>query len=107
MKILHMLALGAAMAVLSLALADPAFDAGQFGRMKGILDVCGRVNARDASQYLLQMKAMIGSATKAEVDQAAKTDEYQQAYQAITTELNNMDTDAKVQACSGYLSASS
>lgn len=106
MKILHMLSLGAAMAVLSLALADPAFDAGQLGRMKGILEVCGQVNARDASQYLLQMKALIGNATKEEVDQAAKTDEYQQAYQSITTELNNMDPDAKVQACSGYLSVS-
>ncbi len=106
MKILHVLSLGAAMAVLSLALADPSIDAGQLGRMKGILEVCGRVDTRDASQYLLQMKALIGNATKQEVDQAAKTDEYQQAYQSIAAELNNMDPDSMAQACSGYLSAS-
>jgi hypothetical protein len=103
MRILHILVLGGAMACPPVALADLPFDAGKLGHMKGILDVCSKATPRGASDYLLQMKAMIGAATKAMVDEAAKTEEYQQAYQSIRSEFSNMAQDEVVAACTSYL----
>ncbi len=102
----HILVLACALAVPAITAANPAFDEGELGRMRGILDTCGKVNALEASHYLLQMKALIGNATRSEVDQAARTEAYQQAYQAVTAELGSLDRDAMIQACNGYLGTS-
>ncbi len=103
MKTVHMILVAAAIAASTLVLADPGFDAGQFGRMRGILDTCSKFDAVGASHYLLQMKSLIGNATKQDVDEAMKTETYQEAYQAVVTELANMDPDGREKACTGYL----
>ncbi len=90
----------------ALALADPAFDVAQLGRMNGILKVCGRVNPQQASKYLLQIKALIGDATRETVDEATRSEQYQQAYEAITDELGNLGPDELVQACDRYFASS-
>lgn len=90
----------------SLALADPSFEVAQFGRMNGILNSCSRVNAQQASKYLLQIKALIGDANREAVDEARKSEPYQQAYQAITEELGNLGHDELAQACDRYLAVS-
>lgn len=97
--------LAAAAACPSLALADTTFDAAQLGRMQGILSACSRVSPRQASNYLLQIKAFIGDASKESVDQAARTDEYQQAYQAVTNELRAMEKEDRERACASYFAA--
>lgn len=102
MKILHVLALGG-MLVATPTWAASSVDAGKLGHMRGVLDTCTRVNPQQASQYLLQMKAMIGDATKQMVDEAAQTDEYQQAYQSVTDELHDMSADEMSKNCSLYL----
>ncbi len=104
MKTMSILVFAAVMAYSEATLADSTVDAAQLGRMQGILNVCAKVNPRDASKYLLQIKAVIGDASKQAVDHAAKTDEYQQAYQAVTEELKNMAPEEMVQACNRYLS---
>lgn len=103
MKTVHLILVAAAVAASTLVLADPGFDAGQLGRMRGILDTCSKFDAVGASHYLLQMKSVIGNATKQEVDEAIKTDTYQGAYQAVVTELANMDPDEREKTCTGYL----
>ncbi len=87
------------------AVAAPSLDAGRLGHMKGIVDVCSRVNARDASRYFLQMKEMIGDAPRDALAQLTKSDEYQQAYQSVTSELKSMEPDEMGRACSVYLGA--
>ncbi len=101
-----MILVAAAIVASSLVLADPGFDVGQLGRMRGILDTCSKFNAVDASRYLLQMKSLIGNASKQEVDEATKTGTYQEAYQAVVTELDNMDLNDREKACTGYLTVS-
>ncbi len=105
MKTVNFLVLAGVMAYPQLALAESTVDAAQLGRMQGILNVCTRVNPREASKYLLQIKALIGDASKQSVDQATRTEEYQQAYQAVTEELKNMAPDEMAQACNRYLTA--
>lgn len=103
MKFLQVLALGGAMAFASPAPAEATFDSAQLGHMKGVLDVCAKLNPREASDYLLQMKRLIGDATKDMVAEAAMTGEYQQAYQSITAELSSMVQEEMSKACSAYL----
>ncbi len=107
MKTVHMMLVATAIVASSLVLADPGFDAGELGRMRGILDTCSMFNAVGASRYLLQMKSLIGNASKQEVDEAIKTGAYQDAYQAVVTELGNMDPNEREKACTGYLAVSS
>ncbi len=106
MKTMHIIILVGTMVCSPVILADPSFDVGQLGHMKGIVDVCSKVNPRQASNYFLQMKELIGDATKQSVDQAARTEEYQQAYQAVTTQLRDMSQEEMTQACTGYLTTS-
>ncbi len=106
MKTKHILVLAGVMACSPVALAESTVDAAKLGRMNGILNVCTSVNPQQASKYLLQIKALIGDATKQAVNAATKTEEYQQAYQTVTEELKNMAPDEMSQACNRYLTES-
>ena len=103
MKVLHILVLGGAMVCSTIALAELPFDPGKLGHMKGVLDVCSKATPREASDYFLRMKSAIGNATKEMVDDAAKTEEYQQAYQSVRSELSNKAQDEMATACTAYL----
>lgn len=103
MKAMQVFALVMAMAYPTISLADTSVDSSQFGRMKGILSACSSVNPREASKYLLQIKTLIGDATKETVDQAARTEEYKQAYHDVTEELGSMNRDDMARACADYL----
>ena len=80
-------------------------EAATLGQMKGVLDGCTAINPRAASSYLLHMKEVIGSATKAMVDEAEHSEDYQQAYDSVRTQLNALAQDKRVAACESYLSA--
>lgn len=103
MKIRHILVLGGAMICSPVALAELPFDAAKLGHMRAVLEVCSKVAPREASNYLLQMKSLIGKATKAMVDEAARTDEYQAAYQSVGSELSGKSHDELASACTSYL----
>lgn len=105
MKTMQVFVLVMAMASPTITLADTSVDTRQFGRMKGILSACSSVNPREASKYLLQIKTLIGDATKDTVDQAARTEEYKQAYHDVTVELGSMNRDDMARACADYLAA--
>lgn len=104
MKILRILVTGGVMACSTVTLADLPFDPGKLGHMRGVLDVCSRAMPRVASDYFLQIKSLIGDATKEMVAEAAKTEEYQQAYQSVRSELGNKAQDEVATACTSYLS---
>lgn len=103
MKIRHILVLGAVMAVSPIAHAELPLDAAKLGHMKGVLDVCGSAVPRKASDYLLQMKSMLGKATKAEVNEAAKSEEYREAYQSVRSRLSGLTRDELTTECTAYL----
>ncbi len=103
MQVLRIVLFSAAIAGSMVVHADAPIDAAQLGHMKGLVDVCGRVAPRDASQYLLQLKATIGDASRETVAQVSRSQEYQQAYQAVSAELKGMAPDEMARACSAYL----
>jgi len=79
------------------------FDPATLGHMKGVLESCSGVNRQAASQYLLQMKALIGTASKQEVAKIRKTRAYQAAYQSVRAELSNREPQALASTCASYL----
>ncbi len=107
MKILRILIIGGVAVFQSVALADSSIDAAKLGYMKGVLDTCGSISPQDASEYLLQMKSYLGSATRESVSKAMQTDEYQQAYQSIRAKLkdetSNMTRDQEAATCTSYM----
>ncbi len=103
MKRIQVLVLVTAMTYPTIDFADPSVDPGQLGRMRGILSACSSVNPREASKYLLEIKTLIGDATKETVDQVTKAEEYKQAYHDITGELGSMSRDEMARACTNYL----
>lgn len=103
MKRIQILVLAAAMAYPITNFASSLVDPGQLGHMRGILSACSRVNPREASKYLLEIKTLIGDATKETVDQATRAEEYKQAYHDVTEELGSMNRDDITRACTNYL----
>ncbi len=85
------------------ALAEAPFDPETLGHMKAVLDSCGRVNRQAASEYLLQMKAMIGPATRDSIKKAERTQAYQIAYQSVHSQLANSDPQDFAVICKAYL----
>jgi hypothetical protein len=103
MRLYRILVLCSAVVGTPSALAGHSFDAGALGRMEGVLAVCAKVTPREASTYLLKIKALIGAAPKDSVSEAHKTEEYRQAYQSVSDELSNLTQDGVTEACAGYL----
>lgn len=103
MNPVRQITLGVVIASIAVARADVPFDAGKFGHMKAVLDVCGRVAPRQATGYMLEMKSLIADASRAVVDEATRTDAYQQAYESTRSTLSELESDAVATACSGYL----
>lgn len=103
MKILYILLCAGVATGPAVAQAGLPFDAGKLGQMKALVDVCSKATPREASKYLLQTKSLIGNATKQTVDEAAATEEYQQAYEAIRSKFSNLSQDGIVDACTSYL----
>lgn len=103
MKLVRLFIVAFTIASAAAAHAEVPFDAGKFGHMKAILDGCGRLAPRQASGYLLEMKSLIADATKAMVDEAVKTEAYQQAYAETRSQLSELAPDEVATACSGYL----
>lgn len=103
MKVVKALTLLGAVACAPAVLAEATFDPATLGHMKAVLENCNKVNRQQASQYLLQMKALIGGATKEDVDRASKTQAYQVAYHEVSDELRDRSPQELDAACSAYL----
>jgi hypothetical protein len=99
MKILRILCLVAAIVIPQLVLAELPFTNDAFGKVEGILDFCAKVNPQAASKYQEQKKALVKDVPEKEVAEARKTQEYKDAYDAVTSELGQLPKDKAVEAC--------
>jgi len=87
----------------SLAWAEFPFDVGKLGHMKAVLEMCSRASPQAATYYMLQIKSLIGDASKDVVARAARTDEYQQEYQVVRSDLSSLTQEGLKQECLSYL----
>ncbi len=85
--------------------AQAAVDPAALGHMKAVLALCTRSNPQKASEYLLQMKSMIGDATREAVEQASRTDAYAGAYESVRSDLGSRAPEDVGRVCDSYLSS--
>jgi len=83
--------------------AEFPFDVGKLGHMRAVLEMCSRASPQAATYYMLQIKSLIGDASKDVVARAARTDEYQQEYQSVRSDLTSLTQEGLKQECVSYL----
>jgi hypothetical protein len=103
MKTLRILCVTAAILVPQLVLAKLPFPNETFGKLEGILDFCAKADPQSASKYQGQKKAVVKEATEKEVAEARQSQEYKDAYDAVSTELGKEPKEKLAETCAASL----
>lgn len=103
MKTYRMLCLGIALAIVPVAFAKLPFSNQAFGTVEGTLDFCAQTDTGSAPKYQERKKILVKDLPEKEVAEARASQEYQDAYQGITTELEKQPKEKVVEACTAYL----
>ncbi|SRR6266550_6003470 len=103
MKIHQSLCLGMVLVVAPLALAKLPFSDEAFGKVEGTLDFCAQADAASAPKYQERKKMLVKDLPEKEVADARASQEYLDAHQEITTELEKLPKEKVVEACTAYL----
>ena len=103
MKIRPILCLSVAFVIPQLAAAKLPFSVDSLAKMEGILDFCAKVDTQAAAKYQEREKLIAGDASKEELADARKTQEYKDAYQEISDKLAKAPTESAAKACIAYL----
>jgi hypothetical protein len=103
MKIYKVMCLGAALAIAPLALAKLPFTNDAFGKVEGTLDFCAQVDPHAAPKYQERKKALVEGVPEKEVEEARETQEYKDAYDWVTDELDESPKEHAADACSAFL----
>jgi hypothetical protein len=107
MKLRRILTSCVVLAVAQIALADePVRPSGkELGMAEGILSKCAQVDPRDAARYRQQVQMITQGVSAKVVAEVRKSDEYQQAYDAITESLSQVSEENALKACTHSLAA--
>lgn len=106
MKILRIVCVTAAILFPQLMLAKLPFPNDTFGKLEGILDFCAKADPQSASKYQAQKKTLVKDATEKEVAEARQSQEYKDAYDAVSTELGKEPKDKVAETCAASLEGS-
>ncbi len=103
MKIYRMLCLGTALVMAPVALAKLPFSNDAFGKVEGTLDFCAHTDSASSAKYRERKKILVKDVPEKEVAEARASQEYLDAHQEITTELEKLPKEKVVEACTAYL----
>jgi hypothetical protein len=103
MKIYRILCLGTALVMAPVALAKLPFSNEAFGKVEGTLDFCAQTDTASAPKYEERKKVLVKDVPEKEVAEARASQEYLDAHQEITTELDKLPKEKVVEACTAYL----
>jgi hypothetical protein len=81
------------------ALADLPMSRPALGQLEGILNFCAKVDPSMAKQYQERSALLLGKASDKDLADARDSDEYRQAYDAVSAELAKVEKDHAVQTC--------
>ena len=100
MKTSRMLCLCAAIALPQFALAaEPALNKKSLGQVEGIVDFCAQANPQTAKSKGTAAPSVFKASQK-DLEDARKSDEYKEAYDAITAALTELPKEQVSEACS-------
>jgi len=102
MKILRTFFFSALLAVPNLAVAKlPPNSA--LGQVEGTLDFCAQADPQSAAKYVEFKKALVQGEPEKDVNEARKSSEYKNSYDAIGEVLGKVPKDQAVKACISFL----
>jgi hypothetical protein len=100
MKTSRMLCLCAAIALPQFALAaEPSLNKKSLGQVEGIVDFCAKVNPQIAKSKGMATPSVFKASQK-DLEDARNSDEYKEAYDAITVALTDLPQEQVSEACS-------
>jgi len=103
MKTQRMLCLGTVLVIAPVALAKLPFSNDAFGKVEGTLDFCAQTDTASAPKYQERKKMLVKDLPEKEVAEARASQEYLDAHQEMTTELEKLPKEKVAEACTAYL----
>jgi hypothetical protein len=74
-----------------------------FGKMKGILNYCGKIDAGSSAKYQERAKLLAMDAPEKELTEARKSVHYLESYDSINADLEKEPMENSVPSCRAYL----
>ena len=103
MKINRILLICAATMIPQLVNAKLPFSNDSFGKMEGILNYCGKIDAGSGAKYQERAKLLVKDVPEKEVTEARKSAEYKESYELVGAQLEKAPRENSMQACRAYL----
>jgi hypothetical protein len=103
MRIHRSLLLGVALVIPQLGGAQLPFPNQAFAKLEGTLDFCAKANPKDSEKYEKLKRELVKGASEKDVLETRKTQEYQDAYEQLTSEFTRMQKVKAIKACSASL----
>ena len=103
MKINRILFVCAAIMIPQLVNAKLPFSNDAFGKVEGLLNYCGKIDAGSAAKYQERAKLLVKGVPEKEVAEARQSAEYKESYELISAQLEKAPKENSMQACRAYL----
>jgi ABC-type taurine transport system substrate-binding protein len=103
MKIHRLILLGTALVTAPLAMAKLPFTNDALGKVEGTLDFCAQTDSQSAAKYQERKKAMVQGVSEQELAEARASQEYKDAYESTSSELEKVPKEKVVAACTAFL----
>lgn len=103
MQVRRILCLFTAAGLSQLAHAEAPISTQALGAAQGVFDFCSRVDPRDDRQYDEQARLLLKGMSDRSVDEARRSEQYEQAKQIIESVLSELPMSDAVEACKGII----
>jgi len=101
--ILSVVSLAAVIAVPQVVAADVHFTPAGLGHLEGALDSCARAIPKSAAEYKKQKERLVQGVSDEDLAKVRAADEYQEAYKAVSDQLEKVSTDEAAAGCKVFL----
>ena len=101
--ILSVASLAAVIAVPQVVAADVHFTPAGLGRLEGALDSCARAIPESAAEYKKKKERLVQGVSDEDLTKVRAADEYQQAYKAVSDQLEKVSKDEAAAGCKVFL----
>ncbi len=92
-----------ALAIAPLALAKLSTTPQSLGQVEGTLDFCSKLNPKSEVRYKEWGKMFVKDATAEELKKARSSNEYKEAYDSISEQLDKVSKEKAAEACTSLV----
>ena len=102
-RIISVVSLAAFIAAAPVGAADLPFTPAGLGHLEGALDSCARAIPKSAAEYKKQKERLVQGVSDEDLAKVRAADEYQEAYKAVSDQLEKVSTDEAAAGCKVFL----